>query len=53
MAIMANDDRSEIEQYYWQTDVFDNMDIDEVHNTSSTISVHREKYIYITNVNAE
>jgi len=31
MASMADDDRSEIEQYHWQTDVFNNMDIDEVH----------------------
>ena len=28
---IADDDRSEIQQYYWQTDVFNNMDIDEVH----------------------
>ena len=27
----ADDDRSEIQQYHWQTDVFNNMDIDEVH----------------------
>ena len=31
MASMADDDRSEIEQYYSQTDVFNNMEIDEVH----------------------
>ena len=28
---IANDDRSEIQQYHWQTDIFNNMDIDEVH----------------------
>ncbi|XP_066305559.1 uncharacterized protein [Miscanthus floridulus] len=27
---IANDDRSKIQQYHWQTDVFNNMDIDEV-----------------------
>ncbi|XP_066305560.1 uncharacterized protein [Miscanthus floridulus] len=26
---IANDDRSKIQQYHWQTDVFNNMDIDE------------------------
>ena len=31
MASMDDDDRSKIEQYHWQTDVFNNMDIDEVH----------------------
>ena len=29
-ASIANDDRSEMEQCRWQTDVFYNMDIDEV-----------------------
>ena len=28
---IADDDRSEIQQYHWQTDIFNNMDIDEVH----------------------
>ena len=28
---IADDDRSKIQQYHWQTDVFNNMDIDEVH----------------------
>ena len=28
---IADDDRSEIQQYHWQIDVFNNMDIDEVH----------------------
>ena len=28
---IANDDRSKIQQYHWQTDVFNNIDIDEVH----------------------
>ena len=28
---IANDDRSKIQQYHWQTNVFNNMDIDEVH----------------------
>ena len=31
MASMADDDRSEIEQYHWQTNVFNNIEIDEVH----------------------
>ena len=31
MASMAADARSEIEQYHWQTDVFNNMEIEEVH----------------------
>ena len=31
MASMDADDRAEIEQYHWQTDVFNNMDIDEIH----------------------
>jgi len=31
MTSIANDDRSKIQQYNWQTDVFNNMDIDEVH----------------------
>ena len=31
MTSIVNDDRSKIQQYPWQTDVFDNMDIDEVH----------------------
>ena len=26
-----DDNRSEIQQYHWQTNVFNNMDIDEVH----------------------
>ena len=46
---IADDDRSKIQQYHWQTDVFNNMDIDEVHKKiiSSTISVHTEKkYLY-------
>jgi hypothetical protein len=30
MASMADDDRSENGQYHWQTDVFNNMEIDEV-----------------------
>ena len=28
---IADDDRSEIQQYHWQTDVFNNMEIVEVH----------------------
>ena len=28
---IADDDRSEIQQYHWQTNVFNNMDIGEVH----------------------
>ena len=31
MASMDDDDRSKIEQYHWQTDVFNNIEIDEVH----------------------
>ena len=31
MTSIANDDRSKIQQYHWQTNVFNNMDIDEVH----------------------
>ena len=44
---IADDDRSEIQQYHWQTDVFNNMDIDEVHKKiiSSTISVHTEFFL--------
>ena len=30
MTSIADDDRSEIQQYHQQTDVFNNMDIDEV-----------------------
>jgi len=32
MASLADDDISEIEQYHWQTDVFNNTNIDEVHS---------------------
>ena len=32
---IADDDRSEIQQYHWQIDVFNNMDIDEVHKKLS------------------
>ena len=28
---IANDDRSEIQQYHWQTNVFNNKYIDDVH----------------------
>ena len=31
IASTTDDDRSEIEQYHWQTYVFNNMEIDEVH----------------------
>ena len=31
MASMADEDRCENGQYHWQTDVFNNMEIDEVH----------------------
>ena len=31
MTSIADDDRSKIQQYHWQTDVFNNMNIDEVH----------------------
>ena len=48
MTSIANDDRSEIQQYHWQTDVFNNMDIDEVKKMiSSTTSVHTKKNICI------
>ena len=31
MTSIADDDRSKIQQYHWQTDVFNNMDNDKVH----------------------
>jgi hypothetical protein len=51
MASLADDDISEIEQYHWQTDVFNNMKIVEVHKKmiSSTILVYSEKIICIIN----
>ena len=48
---IADDDRSKIQQYHWQTDVFNNMDIDEVHKNDlfNNFSPHWKKIICIIN----
>lgn len=49
MASMVDDDRSEIEQDYWQTDEFNNMEIDNIQKKkiSSTISSYSGKKNYL------
>ena len=53
MTSIANDDRSKIQQYHWQTDVFNNMDIDEVHKKWSLQlfqSTLKKKYFIINRI---